>query len=165
MKTLKNIARFVLMTFACGVTFFFFFILFCRTDLVFDLFNSKPVLLVLGLTIGAIIGLLVGAITTYLRFAKIVEEKDVEVKRLTKQLKKAEKLVTRLLPEVEQARKFNSAKSAEEEKNNSAKRSKDFFSQIGDLSESETDIQPTPEEEVIDNDEELEAQDEVADET
>lgn len=163
MKALKNIVRFVLMTFACGITFFFFFILLCRTDLVFDLFNSKPVLLVLGLTIGAIVGLLVGALTTYFRFAKIVEEKDSEVKRLKKELKKAEKIVTRLLPEVEQARKFFSEKAAEEEKCNSAKRSNAFFSQISDLSEN--DIQPITEEEVPADDEEFETQDEVTDET
>lgn len=163
MKTLKNIARFAFMTFTSGITIFFFFILLCRTDLVFDLFSSKPVLLMLGLTIGAIIGLLVGAITTYLRFAKIVEEKDAEAKQLKKELKKAEKIVTKLLPEVQQARKFFSEKSAEEEKCNSVKRSKQVISEISDLSEN--DIQPTTEEEVNADDEEFETQEDLADET
>lgn len=160
MKTLKNIARFAFMTFTTGITIFFFFILLCRTDLVVDLFSSKPVLLMLGLTIGAIVGLLVGVITTYLRFAKILEERNSEVNRLKKDLRRAQNQVTRLLPEVEQARKFNSDKSAEEAKSNCDKRAKQIFSAIGDLSEN--DAKPGAEEEVDANDDEVETQDDMS---
>ena len=158
MKTLKNIARFTFMTFTTAVTIFFFFIVLCRTDLVFDLFNSKTVLLVLGLTVGLVVGLLVGFIATYIHFAKILEEKNAEVKQLKKDLKEAKRVVSRLLPEVKQARQFNSNKSAEEAKLDANKRAKEVFSEICDLSET-----GNPEEVDADvDDEEFDTQDDMS---
>jgi len=160
---MKKLAQFVLMTITSAVTIFAFFILFFRTDLVIELISSKPVLLLLGLTIGSTVGFLVGVFVTYSHFSKLLENAETELKQTKRNLKSAQKVVNRLIPEVEQARKFNSDKSAEEAKNNCDKRAKQIFSAIGDLSENDT--KPVVEEEVVTDDDEFDAQDDVADET
>lgn len=141
MKTLKNIARFALMVITSAVTIFFFALLLCRTDLFSDLFDSKPVMLVLGLAIGATIGLLVGFITTYLRFEKELADKNNEVKKLQKDLNKAEEFVKQLLPTIRQAKR-NQAKNYAEK---SGERAQRVFSEIEDLSDEDNKSQPAEE--------------------
>lgn len=158
---MKKLAQFVLMTITSAVTIFVFFIMFFRMDLIIELLTSKPVLLLMGLAIGSTVGFLVGVLITYHKFNTELNNKKSEVKKLKKDLVRAENFIEEILPEAMTARKIRAAKSAKEAEENCGKRAQQIFSAIGNLSEKKTVI----EDDITDADETFETQDEISDET
>ena len=158
---MKKLAQFVLMTITSAVTVFVFFIMFFRMDLIIELLSSKPVLLLMGLAIGSTVGFLVGVLITYHKFNTELNNKKSEVKKLKKDLVRAENFIGEILPEAMAARKIRAAKSAKAAEENCGKRAQQIFSAIDDLSEENTGI----EDDITDADETFETQDELSDET
>ena len=158
---MKKLAQFVIMTITSAVTIFAFFIVFFRTDLIIELLSSKPVLLLMGLVVGSTVGFLVGVLITYHKFNTELNNKKSEVKKLKKDLVRAEKFIGEILPEAMAARKIRAAKSAKEAEENYGKRAQQIFSAIGNLSDDQTVI----EDDITDDEETSETQDEVPDET
>ncbi len=130
---MKKIAQFIAMTVTSAITILSLGILLFRIDLIVDLLNSKPILIMIGLTIGATVGFLVGVLTTYHKFNTELTNKNVEIKKLKKDLSKAAKLLEKALP-------VQAQKSAEDAKNDCDKRAQQVFSEISDLSENGTSL-------------------------
>ena len=140
MKNLKKIAQFILGTIAGGICFLALSFFLFRIDLIVEFLNSKPSIALVCLTIGATIGFLVGVLWTYYKLITELNNKNSEVKKLKKELSKAEKILEQVLPDVVTIRKMQAAKSAEEAKNQAGIRAKQVLSEIQDLSESSEDV-------------------------
>ena len=158
---MKKIAQFIIMSVTSAISILALFVILFRIDLVIDLFNTKPILLLIGLTIGATVGFLVGTLATYNKLNTELTNKKLEVKKLQKDLRKAEGFIEKILPDALTAKNIQAAKFAEEAKNQSAKRTKQIFGEIDDLSEKTI----TTEVIAATAEDELDVQDEVADET
>lgn len=135
MKNLKKIAQFILGTIAGEICFLASCIFVFRIDLIVELLNSKPSIALVCLTIGATIGFLVGVLATYYKLITELNNKNSEVKKLKKDLSKAEKILEQVLPDVITIRKMQAAKSAEEAQTQSAKRAKQVLAEIKGLSD------------------------------
>lgn len=130
---MKKIAQFIAMTVTSAFTILSLGIIIFRIDLIIDLLNSKPILLMIGLTIGTTVGFLVGVLATYHKFNTELTDKNAEIKNLKKDLSKAAKLLEKALP-------VQAQKSAEDAKSDCDKRAQQVFSEISDLSENDTSI-------------------------
>lgn len=92
-ESLMKVLRFVAITIAMGITVFVFFLLLFRTEDVMNLLLSKPVIGAFFLTVGSILGFIVGAIISANRFTKELAKKNTENEDLRYQLNEAERIV------------------------------------------------------------------------
>ena len=128
MKKLAKIAKFVLAAIAAEVCLLALCVLMFRMDLVVEILNAKPAIALMCLTVGATVGFLVGVLWTYYKLHTELNNKSMELKRLKKDVSKAEKFLDQILPEYLAFREQQKANSSKERK-------EELMAEIGDLSD------------------------------
>ena len=152
---MKKIAQFIIMSVTSAISIFALFVILFRIDLVIDLFNTKPILLLIGITIGATVGFLVGTLATYNKLNTELNTKKSELNEVRKELREAKCYLKKVLPRVIAIQELQKATAAEEAKHDADKRSRQIFSEITELSEETVSTEATPisEEATADDDE------------